>query len=123
MSDLSLLQIGYAGALGAIPMTLIVAPAEQVKIQLQTSNASLWEAFKSLFSGRESMRTLRNGILLTGLRDVPAGFLYFSTYEGLKKVWGPDTYGPLVVPMAGGMCCVVNLYLDSPNALKARLEH
>jgi solute carrier family 25 carnitine/acylcarnitine transporter 20/29 len=97
------LQLGYAGALGALPMTLIVAPAEQVKIQLQTSNVSLLQAFKSLFSGRENLRTLKNGIFLTGFRDVPAGFLYFSTYEGIKQVWSPDVYGPVVVPLAGGI--------------------
>jgi hypothetical protein len=101
--DLSVFQLGLAGGLGAAPMSLVVAPAEQIKIQLQTSTQTMTQVLRSMMVNKSHRAMLRNGVLLTGLRDVPGGFLYFSTYEYVKILLPPQDYGLWMVPVAGGI--------------------
>ncbi len=92
---MKLSQIGLAGFVAAIPTSLIVAPAEQIKIRLQTSNNKFIESWKTL-TAKQFLR----GTLITILRDSPGAFIYFATYEGVQRFFYSKNFGTIL--LAGG---------------------
>ena len=96
ITRMTLSQIGLAGFVAAIPTSLIVAPAEQIKIRLQTSNDKFAESWKTSFHFKQFLR----GTLITILRDSPGAFIYFATYEGVQRLFISKNFGTIL--LAGG---------------------
>jgi solute carrier family 25 (mitochondrial carnitine/acylcarnitine transporter), member 20/29 len=126
--ELSLRDIGLAGALAAVPTTAIMAPGERIKILLQTQTQTSTAA-AAPFKGpgdvvRHVLRTEGAGGLFRGasatlLRDATGSFAYFAVYEGLKRRLTPagsstTTLSPLAVVLAGGCAGVANWLLAIP---------
>jgi solute carrier family 25 carnitine/acylcarnitine transporter 20/29 len=121
VSQLSLLQVGGAGALAAVPTGFLLAPAEQIKIRLQVSNgtSSAIQELKSIWK-QSGPRGLFRGTLLTVARDVPGSFFYFLTYEGIKRTFGDSI--PIIL-FAGGMAGIVNWTIAIPcDTIKSRIQ-
>jgi len=91
--DLSIGQLCIAGALSAIPSTVVAAPTERIKcvMQVQANSAENAAKNKTMLSFAQEMyktggiRSLYRGGGATLLRDGPGSAIYFGTYELLKK--------------------------------------
>ena len=92
----SVAQVSTAGFFSAIPMTLITAPFERVKIILQIQGQKqLAPGEKPKYSGgvdvvRQLMkeggiRHVYRGSAMTLARDGPGSAAYFATYETIKR--------------------------------------
>eukprot|EP00301_Raphidiophrys_heterophryoidea_P025614 c8637_g1_i1.p1 GENE.c8637_g1_i1~~c8637_g1_i1.p1 ORF type:complete len:300 (-),score=34.47 c8637_g1_i1:291-1190(-) len=108
----SLWHVGIAGAVAGFAQTLVLAPADFVKCQLQIQHGS------SSGSGgdrgamtiiRDTIRTdgvkgIFRGFSSTLMREIPGYGLYFGSYEGVKKLLTPRDEAPSAVAMlaAGG---------------------
>lgn len=108
MDQLNLFQIGIAGSLASIPTSLLIGPAEQLKIRLQIqdslSRKSAMGVFRTIISNGGFLALFR-GTGLTLLRDVPTGFTYFATYEGLKRYFKDDKgHVPIHLVLLSGGC-------------------
>jgi solute carrier family 25 (mitochondrial carnitine/acylcarnitine transporter), member 20/29 len=140
-NQLSLFQIGLAGAFSSIPTSFLIGPAEQIKIRLQIQETSLAASKMNAFTVATSivkeggLRALFRGTGLTFLRDVPTGFAYFATYEGLKRALRskstPDkiannkqgTTPMLAIMFSGGVAGMVNWTLAIPiDTIKSRIQ-
>lgn len=99
-APLSIAQISAAGFFSAIPMTLITAPFERVKVLLQIQGQKqLVPGEKPKYSGgvdvvrqlyREGgIRSVYRGSAMTLARDGPGSAAYFATYEYIKKILSP----------------------------------
>jgi solute carrier family 25 (mitochondrial carnitine/acylcarnitine transporter), member 20/29 len=93
-------QISAAGAFSAIPMTLITAPFERVKVLLQIQGQnSLLPGQKPKYSGsldvvrqlykEGGVRSIFRGSVMTLARDSPGSAAYFATYEYIKRSLTP----------------------------------
>ncbi|KAL8747215.1 MAG: hypothetical protein Q9190_000881 [Brigantiaea leucoxantha] len=93
-------QISAAGFFSAIPMTLITAPFERVKVLLQIQGqkqlapgekpryANGLDVVRQLY--REGgIRSVFRGSAMTLARDGPGSAVYFSTYEYTKRLLTP----------------------------------
>lgn len=76
---LNIKQLSLAGAMSAIPTTLIMSPIERFKVLLQTNNAQ--NISKILINPN----SLFKGFWITLLRDAPGSAIYFTSYEFTKK--------------------------------------
>jgi solute carrier family 25 carnitine/acylcarnitine transporter 20/29 len=96
----SIAQISAAGAFSAVPMTLITAPFERVKVLLQIQGQNPPPAGqKPKYSGgidvvrqlyREGgIRSVFRGSAMTLARDSPGSAAYFATYEYIKRSLTP----------------------------------
>lgn len=96
----SVVQVSAAGFFSAIPMTLITAPFERVKVLLQIQGQkSLRPGEKPKYSGgldvvrqlyREGgLRSVFRGSAMTLARDGPGSAVYFATYEVVKRKLSP----------------------------------
>ena len=97
-------QLSAAGFFSAIPMTLITAPFERVKVLLQIQGQKqLAPGEKPKYAGgldvvrqlyREGgLRSVFRGSAMTLSRDGPGSAVYFATYEYVKRRMtplGPD---------------------------------
>jgi solute carrier family 25 carnitine/acylcarnitine transporter 20/29 len=97
-------QISTAGAFSALPMTLITAPFERVKVLLQIQGQKqLAPGEKPKYAGgmdvvrqlykEGGMRSVFRGSAMTLARDAPGSAAYFATYEYVKRSLqpkGPD---------------------------------
>ena len=97
-------QISTAGALSAIPTTLITAPFDRVKVLLQIQGQKeLAPGEKPKYSGgldvvrqlykEGGIRSVFRGSAMTLARDAPGGAAYFAAYEYVKRRLqpvGPD---------------------------------
>jgi solute carrier family 25 carnitine/acylcarnitine transporter 20/29 len=124
VSDLNLFQIGVAGSLAAIPSALLMAPAEQIKIRLQTSaNKALnsTQVIKTILKDSGPLGLFR-GTFLTIARDVPGSFMYFLTYEAIKRQT-KDTVPTIGILFGGGIAGMLNWTIAIPcDTLKSRIQ-
>lgn len=137
----SVAQVSAAGFFSAIPMTLITAPFERVKIILQIQGQKqLAPGEKPKYSGgvdvvRQLMkeggiRSVYRGSAMTLARDGPGSAAYFATYETIKRNLTPkDENGKpgklslSAVAMAGGVAGVAMWIPVFPvDTIKSRLQ-
>lgn len=96
----SVAQISAAGFFSAIPMTLITAPFERVKVLLQIQGQKqLAPGEKPKYSGgvdvvrqlykEGGIRSVFRGSAMTLARDGPGSAAYFATYEIVKRKLTP----------------------------------
>lgn len=96
----SIAQISAAGLLSAIPVTLITAPFERVKVLLQIQGqkqlapgekpkyAGALDVVKQLYK-EGGLRSVFRGSAMTLARDGPGSAAYFATYEYIKRSLSP----------------------------------
>jgi solute carrier family 25 carnitine/acylcarnitine transporter 20/29 len=93
-------QVAAAGFFSAIPMTLITAPFERVKVLLQIQGQkTLAPGEKPKYSGgvdvvrqlykEGGVRSVFRGSFATLARDGPGSAAYFATYEIIKRKMTP----------------------------------
>jgi len=93
-------QVSAAGFFSAIPMTLITAPFERVKVLLQIQGQKqLAPGEKPKYSGgvdvvrqlykEGGIRSVFRGSFATLARDGPGSAAYFATYEYIKRSLTP----------------------------------
>lgn len=135
-------QISAAGFFSAIPMTLITAPFERVKIILQIQGqkelkpgekpkyAGGMDVVKQLYK-EGGIKSVYRGSVMTLARDGPGSAAYFATYEYFKRTLtpkDPDTGlpGKLSMPAvmtAGGMAGIAMWGTIFPvDTVKSRLQ-
>ncbi|CAI7643316.1 unnamed protein product [Penicillium bialowiezense] len=96
----SIAQISAAGFFSAIPMTLITAPFERVKVLLQIQGQkTLAPGEKPKYSGgtdvvrqlykEGGLRSVFRGSAMTLARDGPGSAAYFAAYEYIKRTLTP----------------------------------
>jgi solute carrier family 25 (mitochondrial carnitine/acylcarnitine transporter), member 20/29 len=133
LGDLSLLEVGVAGAGSAIPTTLIMAPGERVKVILQTQGGG---SGPPRFAGpldvvRHLVRTqgvasVFRGAGATLARDGAGSFAYFAAYEWIKRQLTPagsSALSPTAVVLGGGAAGVANWLVALPiDVVKSRLQ-
>ncbi|KAL8809932.1 MAG: hypothetical protein Q9223_002778 [Gallowayella weberi] len=135
-------QISAAGFFSAIPMTLITAPFERVKVLLQIQGQkNLAPGEKPRYSGgvdvvrqlykEGGIRSVFRGSAMTLARDGPGSAAYFATYEYVKRRLTPkDEAGNLsgelsltAVMAAGGAAGVAMWIPVFPiDTVKSRLQ-
>ncbi|KAK5163186.1 hypothetical protein LTR04_002688 [Oleoguttula sp. CCFEE 6159] len=134
-------QISAAGFFSAIPMTLITAPFERVKIMLQIQGQKeLKPGEKPKYSGgvdvvrqlykEGGIRSVFRGSAMTLARDGPGSAAYFATYEIVKRRLTPkDEFGnagqlSLTAVMAAGGAAGVAMWIPvfPVDTIKSRLQ-
>ena len=135
-------QISAAGFFSAIPMTLITAPFERVKVLLQIQGQkNLAPGEKPKYSGgldvvrqlykEGGVRSVFRGSAMTLARDGPGSAVYFATYETVKRNLTPkdsegNPSGELSIPAvltAGGAAGVAMWIPVFPiDTIKSRLQ-
>lgn len=137
----SVAQVSAAGFFSAIPMTIITAPFERVKIILQIQGQKqLGPGEKPKYSGgvdvvrqlfkEGGIRSVYRGSAMTLARDGPGSAAYFATYEIIKRNLTPKnedgTPGKLsltAVCVAGGAAGVAMWIPVFPvDTVKSRLQ-
>ncbi|KAL8712577.1 MAG: hypothetical protein Q9220_003108, partial [cf. Caloplaca sp. 1 TL-2023] len=135
-------QISAAGFFSAIPMTLITAPFERVKVLLQIQGQkNLAPGEKPKYAGgvdvvrqlykEGGIKSVFRGSAMTLARDGPGSAVYFATYEYIKRRLTPkDKDGNLsgelsltAVMTAGGAAGVAMWIPVFPiDTIKSRLQ-
>ncbi|KAL2410790.1 Mitochondrial carnitine carrier [Exophiala dermatitidis] len=135
-------QISAAGFFSAIPMTLITAPFERVKVLLQIQGQKqLAPGEKPKYSGgidvvrqlykEGGIRSVFRGSAMTLARDGPGSAAYFAVYEYVKRNLSPkdkdgNATGELSLPAvmtAGGAAGVAMWIPVFPvDTIKSRLQ-
>ncbi|EME42103.1 hypothetical protein DOTSEDRAFT_63982 [Dothistroma septosporum NZE10] len=135
-------QVSCAGFFSAIPMTLITAPFERVKIILQIQGQKeLKPGEKPRYSGgmdvvrqlykEGGIRSVYRGSFMTLARDGPGSAAYFATYEVIKRRLtpkDPETGKPgqlslTAIMTAGGAAGVAMWTAVFPvDTVKSRLQ-
>ncbi|KAF2720941.1 carnitine/acyl carnitine carrier [Polychaeton citri CBS 116435] len=134
-------QVSAAGFFSAIPMTVITAPFERVKIILQIQGQKeLAPGEKPKYSGgidvvRQLMkeggiRSVYRGSFMTLARDGPGSAAYFATYEVIKRRLTPKDAdgkpGKLSLPavMAAGGAAGIAMWIPvfPVDTVKSRLQ-
>lgn len=135
----SIAQISAAGAFSAVPMTVITAPMERVKVLLQIQKPGPDGKLKyngSFDCGRQllkegGIRSLYRGTFMTLARDAPGSAAYFAAYEIVKRKLTPKDPatglpGTLSLPavMAAGATAGVAMWLPvfPVDTVKSRLQ-
>jgi len=138
----SVAQVSAAGFFSAIPMTLITAPFERVKIILQIQGSKeLAPGQKPKYNGgldvvrqlyaEGGIRSVYRGSFMTLARDGPGSAAYFATYEIIKRnltpkdpVTGqPGSLSLTAVMAAGGAAGVAMWTAVFPvDTIKSRLQ-
>ncbi|KAK9324235.1 mitochondrial carrier domain-containing protein [Lipomyces orientalis] len=129
--DLSIAQISAAGFFSAIPMTLVAAPFERIKVLLQIQGQSgenkysgPLDVVKKLYM-EGGIRSLMRGSLATVCRDGPGSAIYFATYEYLKEHLTPagSSMSLGAISFAGGMSGVAMWLTIFPiDTIKSQLQ-
>ncbi|KAI9804157.1 MAG: hypothetical protein M1825_001559 [Sarcosagium campestre] len=134
-------QISAAGFLSAIPMTLVTAPFERVKVLLQIQGQKQLKAgekpryaggldvVKQLYA-EGGVRSVFRGSTATLARDGPGSAAYFATYEYVKRQLTPrnengatDELSLKAVCVAGGAAGVAMWIPVFPiDTVKSRLQ-
>ncbi|KIW23966.1 uncharacterized protein PV07_09708 [Cladophialophora immunda] len=135
-------QISAAGFFSAIPMTLITAPFERVKILLQIQGQKhLAPGEKPKYSGgldvvrqlykEGGIRSVFRGSAMTLARDGPGSAAYFAVYEYVKRNLSPkDAEGnatgelSLTAVMTAGACAGVAMWIPvfPVDTVKSRIQ-
>ncbi|KAI9798228.1 MAG: carnitine transporter [Candelina submexicana] len=137
----SVAQVSAAGFFSAIPMTLITAPFERVKVLLQIQGQKqLAPGEKPKYSGgvdvvrqlykEGGIRSVFRGSAMTLARDGPGSAAYFATYEYIKrslttknKDGSPGPLSLTAVMAAGGAAGVAMWIPVFPiDTIKSRLQ-
>ncbi|ORY12645.1 mitochondrial carrier domain-containing protein [Clohesyomyces aquaticus] len=138
----SVAQISAAGFFSAIPMTLITAPFERVKVLLQIQGQKqLAPGEKPKYAGgvdvvrqlykEGGIRSVFRGSAMTLARDGPGSAAYFATYEIVKRKLTPNDPvtglpGKLSLPavmVAGGAAGIAMWIPVFPiDTIKSRLQ-
>ncbi|KAI2715757.1 hypothetical protein CBS147354_7140 [Penicillium roqueforti] len=138
----SIAQISSAGFFSAIPMTLITAPFERVKVLLQIQGQKqLAPGEKPQYSGgldvvrqlykEGGVRSVFRGSAMTLARDGPGSAAYFAAYEYIKRSLTPkDAEGNVTgelslsaVVCAGGAAGIAMWIPVFPvDTIKSRLQ-
>lgn len=142
VAQFSIGQISSAGFFSAIPMTLITAPFERVKVLLQIQGQKqLAPGEKPKYAGgmdvvrqlykEGGIRSVFRGSAMTLARDGPGSAAYFATYEYVKRSLTPkdaegNVTGALSLPAiiaAGGAAGVAMWIPVFPvDTVKSRLQ-
>ncbi|KIW80795.1 hypothetical protein Z517_07412 [Fonsecaea pedrosoi CBS 271.37] len=135
-------QISAAGFFSAIPMTLITAPFERVKVLLQIQGQKqLAPGEKPKYSGgldvvrqlykEGGIRSVFRGSAMTLARDGPGSAAYFAVYEYVKRNLSPkDADGnatgelSLTAVMTAGGCAGVAMWIPvfPVDTIKSRIQ-
>ncbi|OQE18276.1 hypothetical protein PENSTE_c018G02730 [Penicillium steckii] len=138
----SIAQISSAGFFSAIPMTLITAPFERVKVLLQIQGQkTLAPGEKPKYSGgmdvvrqlykEGGVRSVFRGSAMTLARDGPGSAAYFAAYEYIKRSLTPkDANGnltgelslPAVVAAGGAAGIAMWIPVFPVDTIKSRLQ-
>ncbi|KAI9762898.1 MAG: carnitine transporter [Geoglossum simile] len=140
-NQFTIAQISTAGFFSAIPMTLITAPFERVKVLLQIQGQKqLAPGEKPKYSGgvdvvrqlykEGGIRSVFRGSAATLARDGPGSAAYFAAYEYIKRTLTPKDEngnpGPLslkAVMVAGGAAGIAMWIPVFPiDTVKSRLQ-
>lgn len=94
-AQLSIAQTSAAGFFSAVPMTLITAPFERVKVILQVQGQKLQPGEQPKYRGggdvvrqlyaEGGLRSVFRGSVATLARDGPGSAAYFAAYEYMKR--------------------------------------
>ena len=135
-------QVSAAGFFSAIPMTIITAPFERVKIMLQLQGQKeLKPGEKPKYNGgldvvrqlykEGGIRSVFRGSAMTLARDGPGSAAYFATYEYVKRSLTPtdadgNATGELSLPavIGAGACAGVAMWIPvfPVDTIKSRLQ-
>ncbi|KAI9725154.1 MAG: carnitine transporter [Chrysothrix sp. TS-e1954] len=134
-------QVAGAGAFSAVPMTIITAPFERVKVLLQIQGQKqLAPGEKPKYSGgidvvrqlykEGGMRSVYRGSAMTLARDAPGSAAYFATYETVKRRLTPkDEHGKpgslsLTAVMTAGGAAGIAMWIPvfPVDTIKSRLQ-
>ncbi|RAL02264.1 carnitine:acyl carnitine antiporter [Aspergillus ibericus CBS 121593] len=135
-------QISAAGFFSAIPMTLITAPFERVKVLLQIQGQNPPPpGQKPKYSGgldvvrqlykEGGIRSVFRGSAMTLARDGPGSAAYFAAYEYIKRTLTPkDTQGnvtgqlsmPAVLAAGGAAGIAMWIPVFPVDTIKSRLQ-
>ncbi|KAI9221337.1 mitochondrial carrier domain-containing protein, partial [Blastocladiella britannica] len=115
-APLSLTQIGFAGALSAVPTTLLMTPMERVKVVLQVQTDGKYKGPVDVVRkivAEQGVKGMFTGTTATLVRDSVGSVGYFVTYEFLKRAFTPagakpEDLSPVAVFMAGGFAGMAN---------------
>lgn len=137
----SIAQVSTAGFFSAIPMTLITAPFERVKVLLQIQGQKqLAPGEKPKYSGgldvvrqlykEGGIRSVFRGSAMTLARDGPGSAAYFAAYETIKRRLTPkDENGkpgqlslPAVCAAGGAAGVAMWLPVFPVDTVKSRLQ-
>ncbi|CAI7580398.1 hypothetical protein N7533_009866 [Penicillium manginii] len=138
----SIAQISAAGFFSAIPMTIITAPFERVKVLLQIQGQkTLAPGEKPKYSGgmdvvrqlykEGGIRSVFRGSAMTLARDGPGSAAYFAAYEYIKRSLTPkDADGnltgelslPAVVAAGGAAGIAMWIPVFPVDTIKSRLQ-
>lgn len=139
VAQLSLTEVGIAGAGSAIPTTLITAPGERIKVILQTQGHNPAGAAGTgpavLHSGpldvvRHLLKTggissVFRGASATFARDSLGSFAYFGAYEAIKRHFTPEGGGlsPTAILLGGSAAGIANWVVALPiDTVKNRIQ-
>jgi len=132
-STLSTFEIATAGAMSAIPTTLVAAPVERAKVLLQvqgqggssTQYRGVFDVLKHLYK-EGGIRSVFRGSVATGIRDGPGSAAYFAAYEITKKWLTPADSKDLSVSaviFAGGTAGLAMWTIAiPPDVIKSRIQ-
>lgn len=132
-SGLSTLEIAAAGAMSAIPTTLVAAPVERAKVLLQvqgqggrsTQYKGVFDVLRHLYK-EGGIRSVFRGSVATVIRDGPGSAAYFAAYEVTKKWLTPADSKDLslsAVIFAGGTAGVAMWTIAiPPDVIKSRIQ-
>ncbi|MCJ1310624.1 carnitine transporter [Agyrium rufum] len=141
-APLSIAQISAAGFFSAIPMTIITAPFERVKVLLQIQGqkqlapgekpryAGGFDVVRQLYK-EGGIKSVFRGSTMTLARDGPGSAAYFATYEYVKRKLTPkDEEGKMkgdlsltAIMTAGGAAGVAMWIPVFPiDTIKSRLQ-
>lgn len=135
-------QVSAAGFFSAIPMTLITAPFERVKVLLQIQGQKqLGPGEKPKYSGgvdvvrqlykQGGIKSVFRGSAMTLARDGPGSAAYFAVYESVKRSLSPkdaegNATGELSLPavMTAGASAGVAMWIPvfPVDTIKSRLQ-
>ncbi|KAF7114578.1 hypothetical protein CNMCM5793_009223 [Aspergillus hiratsukae] len=135
-------QISAAGFFSAIPMTLITAPFERVKVLLQIQGQNPpppgqkpkysggFDVVRQLYK-EGGIRSVFRGSAMTLARDGPGSAAYFAAYEYIKRSLTPkdehgNTTGDLSMPavLAAGGAAGIAMWIPifPVDTIKSRLQ-
>ncbi|XP_065902810.1 mitochondrial carnitine/acylcarnitine carrier protein-like isoform X2 [Dysidea avara] len=131
---LNMRQYFIAGMVAGLYSTVVYAPVERVKCVMQIQQgakgavkySSSWDCAWQLYR-QGGIRNIFRGTMATALRDIPAGGIYFSSYEWLLQLMTPEgkchhDLNPLKVMFAGGVAGVLYWIMIPVDILKTRLQ-
>lgn len=127
-------ELAAAGAFSALPMALVAAPVERVKVVLQIDGQRPTPQYKgpidvvgTLYK-EGGVKSLFRGTLATVARDAPGSAAYFAAYEATKKALAPPGQSPsdlnLLNTMVAGAAAGVAMWSIAipPDTIKSRLQ-